>query len=882
MNRLVLSVTGFFFLFLAVATVHGATVGSVTALEGRADITPSGGRAVPLQLGDSVDQGDIVRTKSRSKIEITFQDGSIVRLAASSRVRVDEYTMGKGNDRGILKLFRGKIQSIVKKSRGLFGFGKRNRFEVHTPTAICGVRGTNYFSSYQGGASNFVFKEGSGYGYSLNRPDEVMLIETGQAMTLAGAGRKPVVRPASEAELKQHSEDTDAGESQDQGKDDDSTETGPQDSDDADSGGDDTDAEEGGDGSASEPDSGDGGEDAGDGQTGDGDGAVASGESAGDSEGSGAELQAGADSSANGEAGGTESEPGTGGDEGFVVGSADSGTAGEAEFDGQSAGGALADNAGSDAQGSGDALGLDAGLTGDTGGSDGMYLASGYGNDAEAADLYSASGDLGAVGDASGYDATDISLDGVASMDLVMDAELLADTDVFTADLDVGYDGLDDTLYSGIDDLNYDLPVWDTDAQVPELEVMHEIAWDANGNPAIQLYGTFDPTIIAPSAMGIEIIEGDLDNYRFFLGTIGGVWYGGSVEGDLLALYVGTGGDAGILRADWSGTYGADNTWKAGWTPLTTFEMAATGIPFVEPDPVPEPSPIYYDSQPDLVFPSGGGSITVNANQDELMGAYLGFTGQDWGVWRSGLWGDFTGTLDSNWIVAIECNAAYSRNMHLWMEYIGDHWADGQIKATAAGAWVDLTEATTGVLGGVLHGVYDPSDPEKIWDAVAGGVSLETSRFLAMVNGTTADRTLVENLGLPSFEVGSVSLSGSDALMNVSMNNVTFFSFDSGGAPRVWASDDVTGSFSAVPAAYHTVALSGGGLNADFMVREWSGGSWAAEVTSAGTGTLTRSDTTGTVDLSFAGGAAGTYTNGGAFSGTAAGVAKPVVSAVAY
>ena len=149
-----------------------------------------------------------------------------------------------------------------------------------------------------------------------------------------------------------------------------------------------------------------------------------------------------------------------------------------------------------------------------------------------------------------------------------------------------------------------------------------------------------------------------------------------------------------------------------------------------------------------------------------------------------------------------------------------------------------------------------------------------------MVNGTTADRTLVESLGLPSFEVGSTTLYGSDALMNVSMNNVTFFSFASGGAPRVWATDDVTGSFSAVPAAYHTVALSGGGLNAEFMVREWRDGAWAAEV--SGSGSLTRTDTSGSVDMSFAGGSAGTYTAGGAFSGTAAGVAKPTVSGAAY
>ena len=73
------------------------------------------------------------------------------------------------------------------------------------------VQATNYFSSYQAGASHFVFKEGSGYGFSINQPEAVMLISAGQAMSLAGADQAPVVRPATEAEIPHHSEDTDAG-----------------------------------------------------------------------------------------------------------------------------------------------------------------------------------------------------------------------------------------------------------------------------------------------------------------------------------------------------------------------------------------------------------------------------------------------------------------------------------------------------------------------------------------------------------------------------------------------------------------------------------------------------------------------------------------------
>jgi hypothetical protein len=43
-----------------------------------------------------------------------------------------------------------------------------NRYEVHTPTAVCGVRGTDFFMYYEKGESGATFKEGFGYGYNKN------------------------------------------------------------------------------------------------------------------------------------------------------------------------------------------------------------------------------------------------------------------------------------------------------------------------------------------------------------------------------------------------------------------------------------------------------------------------------------------------------------------------------------------------------------------------------------------------------------------------------------------------------------------------------------------------------------------------------------------
>ncbi|MBW1766724.1 MAG: FecR domain-containing protein [Deltaproteobacteria bacterium] len=153
--------------------------------------------------------GDIIRTKSKSRAEVTFLDSSILRLAQSSRVEIKEYFKGVSRTSGVFKLFRGKIQSIIKLSLGkTFGLNKSNRFEVHTPTAVIGVRGTNFFTYYNRGISGSTFKEGTGYGYSINRPDQVMNINAGQSLVTTSPDIPPEIRSATDQEMKAHEIET--------------------------------------------------------------------------------------------------------------------------------------------------------------------------------------------------------------------------------------------------------------------------------------------------------------------------------------------------------------------------------------------------------------------------------------------------------------------------------------------------------------------------------------------------------------------------------------------------------------------------------------------------------------------------------------------------
>jgi len=189
-------------IILPAALVLAAPVGKITALEGRVDITPKGAKdAVPVAVGTEVNTGDILRAKSKAKAEVTFVDGNMMRIAESTRIRITQYNTEPGQ-KSYFNLFRGKTQAVVDRLK------KGANFEVHTPTAICGVRGSIFISMFINGQSSFVFSRGAGYGYNINQPDKIVAIPTKILMVVPRADKAPMLRPATESEVDKHLKDT--------------------------------------------------------------------------------------------------------------------------------------------------------------------------------------------------------------------------------------------------------------------------------------------------------------------------------------------------------------------------------------------------------------------------------------------------------------------------------------------------------------------------------------------------------------------------------------------------------------------------------------------------------------------------------------------------
>ena len=121
-------------------------VGAVAALEGTAEV-PRGGALTPLAAGDVVQLGDHVRTAAASRAKLLFRDDSVLTLAESSELVVDEQVAGAAPTTSF-SLLLGKVRAIVNDRYS----AKGAEFEVKSPTAIAGVRGTSFIAGYDKGS----------------------------------------------------------------------------------------------------------------------------------------------------------------------------------------------------------------------------------------------------------------------------------------------------------------------------------------------------------------------------------------------------------------------------------------------------------------------------------------------------------------------------------------------------------------------------------------------------------------------------------------------------------------------------------------------------------------------------------------------------------
>jgi FecR-like protein len=127
-------------ILLAAAGEAGAAAARVDFAYGNVTVSGLDGREQPLVRGAELDNGDTVRTAD-GRAQLRFSDGAYVSLQPGSEFAIRDYRFDgrtDGAERGFFGLAKGAMRTVT----GLIGRVNRDRYQVTTPTATIGIRGT--------------------------------------------------------------------------------------------------------------------------------------------------------------------------------------------------------------------------------------------------------------------------------------------------------------------------------------------------------------------------------------------------------------------------------------------------------------------------------------------------------------------------------------------------------------------------------------------------------------------------------------------------------------------------------------------------------------------------------------------------------------------
>jgi outer membrane immunogenic protein len=144
-------------------------IGSATSIEKdvRGD---SGGGARKLAVGDAVHANEVLTTAPASRGKFVFEDRTDLQMGPSSRVKLDSFVYS-GNKGVVFNAAKGAFRFVSAPKGG-------HDYDVRTPTATIGVRGTRFAVRVLGGRTDAVL-----YGGVI----EVCSIATRQCRTLDSA-----------------------------------------------------------------------------------------------------------------------------------------------------------------------------------------------------------------------------------------------------------------------------------------------------------------------------------------------------------------------------------------------------------------------------------------------------------------------------------------------------------------------------------------------------------------------------------------------------------------------------------------------------------------------------------------------------------------------
>jgi hypothetical protein len=167
-----------------------AESGLVVRING-APTVQRGGNRQPLRQGDTIAVGDVIETDQGAKVKILFADDSVLAIGPKSRVSVDEFLVKPERRMVRLGVALGRFKIAIAKF-----FGTASDYEIRTPTAVAGVRGTVLWGDTDLDA--ICSLDGSIEVHSLKANGQPARLTAGECVNQLGSGKPAPLKPSAQ------------------------------------------------------------------------------------------------------------------------------------------------------------------------------------------------------------------------------------------------------------------------------------------------------------------------------------------------------------------------------------------------------------------------------------------------------------------------------------------------------------------------------------------------------------------------------------------------------------------------------------------------------------------------------------------------------------
>ena len=137
---------------LALPDATGQRAGEVSRIIPAVSIT-RGAKSLNASAKTPVDWQDVLSTQANGRARVSLDDGSVLNVGSDSSVKVVKHDAGA--QQTDLEVTVGKIRSQAQKISQPNG-----KFEVHTPSGVAGVVGTDFYVGYENNVMTVIVFDG--------------------------------------------------------------------------------------------------------------------------------------------------------------------------------------------------------------------------------------------------------------------------------------------------------------------------------------------------------------------------------------------------------------------------------------------------------------------------------------------------------------------------------------------------------------------------------------------------------------------------------------------------------------------------------------------------------------------------------------------------